>query len=254
MPPIIHLSTLWSKFVQYVDSDRVPRRFGRVLPPGRGGPLERPARKLVDRPARVLLEPVITPALRAAVAQARPSARLIRGVVLEVALRRRPAAPGPGAGRVPDLGQMPQPAPGIMTPGLEPVIAVLRGDRIEADQQVRPGSGGAQSPGPSFGGGGEREPGPVAGAGSGAFPVALGFGPGAAVPDGVSLPVGHRHAPRRLEVAGGRNGQVAGQPWVDGPDPGDLTGPVGQPGGRRQRHGQRNPPGAAATEWPGREY
>src|SRR5512133_1547813 len=126
-----------------------------------GGPAERPVGKLVDRPARVLLEPVITPTLRAAVAQARPSARLIRGVVLEVALRRRPAAPGPGAGRVQDLGQVPQPAPGIMTPDLEPVIAVLRGDRIEADQQVRPAPGDAQPPGPWSGGGGEREPGPV---------------------------------------------------------------------------------------------
>src|SRR6266704_3184462 len=197
-----------------MDSDRVSRWLGRVLPPGRGGPAERPVGTLVDRPARVLLEPVITPALRAAVAQARPSVRLIRGVVLEVALRRRPAAPGPGAGRVPDLGQMPQPAPGVMTPGLEPVIAVLRGDRIEADQQVRPAPGDAQPPGPLSGGGCEREPGPVPGAGSGAFPVALGFGPGAAVADGVSLPVGHRHAPRRRRVAGGRGGQVAGQPGV----------------------------------------
>src|SRR5689334_6557140 len=199
--PIIHLSTLWSKSVQYVDSDRVSRWFGRVLPPGRGGPAERPVGKLVDRPARVLLEPVITPTLRTAVAHTGPSACFVRGVVLEVALRRRPAAPRSGAGRVPDLGQMPQPAPGIMTPGLEPVIAVLRGDRIEADQQVRPAHGDAQPPGPSFGGGCEREPGAVPAAGSGAFPVALGFGPGAAVADGVSLPVGHRHAPRRRGVA-----------------------------------------------------
>src|SRR5262249_49963352 len=149
--PIIPLSTLWSKSVQYVDSDRVPRRFGRVLPPGRGGPPERPAGKLVDRPAGVLLEPVITPTLRAAVAHTGPSACFVRDVVLEIARRRRPSAARPGAGRVPDLGQMPQPAPGIMTPGLEPVIAVLRGDRVEADQQVRPASGDAQPPGPFFG-------------------------------------------------------------------------------------------------------
>src|SRR6185436_19367703 len=63
--------------------------FGGVLPPARRGPAERPVGKLVHRPARVLLEPVITPTLRAAVAQARPSAGLIRGVVLEVAPRRR---------------------------------------------------------------------------------------------------------------------------------------------------------------------
>src|SRR5689334_8892967 len=58
----------------------VSRRFGGVLPAGRGGPAERPVRKLVDRPARVLLEPVIAPALRARVTQARPAARLIRRV------------------------------------------------------------------------------------------------------------------------------------------------------------------------------
>src|SRR6185312_11940985 len=118
--PIIHLSTLWSKSVHYVDSDRVSRWFGRVPPPGRSGPAERPVGKLVDRPARVLLEPVITPALRVAVAHAGTSACFVRGVVLEVALDGGPATPRSGAGRVPDLGQMPQPAPGIMTPGLEP--------------------------------------------------------------------------------------------------------------------------------------
>ena len=55
------------------------------------------------------------PALWAAVAQAGPPARLVGGVVLVVASCRRPAAPGSGAGRVPDLGQVPQLAPGIMT-------------------------------------------------------------------------------------------------------------------------------------------
>src|SRR6185312_6327100 len=97
--PIIRLSTLWSKSVHYMDSDRVPRWFGRVLPPGRSGPAERPVGKLVDRPARVLLEPVITPALRAAVAHTGPSACFVRGVVLEVAMCGRPSAPGPGARR-----------------------------------------------------------------------------------------------------------------------------------------------------------
>src|SRR6266550_4088180 len=100
--PIIHLSILWSKSVQHVDLDRVSRWFGRVLPPGRSGPAERPVGKLVDRPARV-----------------------------------------------------------------------LRGDRIEADQQVRPAPGDAQPPGPSLGGGCKREPGPVPAAGSSAFAVAL---------------------------------------------------------------------------------
>src|SRR6185369_11718682 len=113
----------------------------------------------------VLLEPVITPALRVAVAHAGTSACFVRGVVLEVALGGGPATPRSGAGRVPDLGQMPQPAPGIMTPGLEPVIAVLRGDRIEADQQVRPAPGDAQPPSPSSGvnanPGPSRVPGPA---------------------------------------------------------------------------------------------
>src|SRR5690349_19569511 len=168
MPPSSTLSTLWSKCVQYVDSNRIPRRFGRVLPPGRGGPAECPVGKLVDRPAGVLLEPVITPALRVAVAHTGPSARFIRGVVLEVALRRWPAAPGSGAGRVPDLGQVPQLDPGIMALGLEPVIALLRGDRIEGDQQIRPVAGNAEPPGPLSGRRHEREPRPVPGAGSGA--------------------------------------------------------------------------------------
>src|SRR5436309_8356246 len=92
---------------------RVPGRFGRVLPPGRGGPAERAVGKLVDRPARILLEPVITPTLRAAITEARPATRLVGGVVVEVALGSRPAAPGAGAGRVPDLGHMPQLDPGI---------------------------------------------------------------------------------------------------------------------------------------------
>src|SRR5689334_22954212 len=80
------------KCVHYVDSDRVPGRFGGVLPAGRGGPLERPVGELVDPPPRVLLEPVITAALGAAVAQAGSAARLVRGVVLEVALPGWPAA------------------------------------------------------------------------------------------------------------------------------------------------------------------
>src|SRR5690349_24390303 len=125
MAPSSPLSILWSKCVQYMDSDGVLRRFGGVLPPGRGRPAERPVGELVHVPARVLLEPVVAPALRARVAQARAPARLVRGVVLEIAVRRRAAAPGPGAGRVPHLGQVPQPDPGIMALGLEPVVAPL---------------------------------------------------------------------------------------------------------------------------------
>src|SRR6185369_14319326 len=134
------VSTPWSKCVQHVDSDRIARRLGAVLAAGWGGPAERPVGELVHVPARVLLEPVIAPALRARVTQARPAARLVRRVVLEIAVRRRAAAPGPGAGRVPHLGQVPQLDPGIMARGLEPVIAPRGIDRVEPDQQVRPGS------------------------------------------------------------------------------------------------------------------
>src|SRR5690348_16471388 len=208
------LSTLWSKCVQYVDSDWIPRRFGGVLPAGRGGPAERPVRKLVDRPARVLLEPVIAPALRARVTQARPTARLIRRVVLEIAVRRRAAAPRPGAGRVPDLGQVPQLDPGIMALGLEPVIAPLGVDRVEPDQQIRPGSRNAQPPGPGFGRGREGESRSV----PGPFPMTSGFRPGTAMGDGVALPVGHGHAPRRARAGGSGVRQVPGQPRVDRPE------------------------------------
>src|SRR6185312_3781319 len=126
---------------------RVPGRFGDVLPPGRGDPAERPVGKLVDRPPGVLLEPVVASTFRAAITQARSSARLVRGVVLEVALSGGPAAARSGASRVPDPGQVPELDPGIMALGLEPVIALLRGDRIESDQQVRAASGDAKSPG-----------------------------------------------------------------------------------------------------------
>src|SRR6185437_421942 len=72
--------------------------------------------------------------------------------------------------------------------GLVPVIAVLGAERVEADSQVRPISGGAKQPGavtarrPVLIRGGERVP---------RRPRAfLTLGTGASVPDGVSLPVG----------------------------------------------------------------
>src|SRR5207245_2829047 len=43
------------------------------------------------------------------------------------------------------------------------------------------------------------------------LPAVPGFGPGAAVADGVSLLVGDRDAPRRLRVPGSSRGQLAGQ-------------------------------------------
>src|SRR5437016_379859 len=73
---------------------------------------------------------------------------------------------------------------------------MARIDGVELDQQVRPASGAAQAPGPWFGRGCEGESRPVPGRRSGSFPVALGFGPGTAVPDGVPLLVGYGHAPR----------------------------------------------------------
>src|SRR5690242_19096990 len=64
--------------------DRIPRRFGRVLPAGRGDPPERPVGQLLHLPLGVLLEAMVVTALRAGVAQARPSACLIGSVVVLV--------------------------------------------------------------------------------------------------------------------------------------------------------------------------
>ncbi len=95
--------------------DGVAGGFGVVAASGRCGPAEGPVGELVHLPPGVLLEPMIMTALRAGVAQAGPAARFIRGVVLQVALGGRPAADRAGAGGVPDLGQVPQLDPGIMT-------------------------------------------------------------------------------------------------------------------------------------------
>ena len=119
---------------------RVPVRFGGVLPPGRGGPADSPVGKLVYLPAGILLETMITPTLWTAVAQARPPARLVRGVVLEITLCGWSAAARSGARRVPDLGQVPELDPGIMALGLEPVVAFPGIDRVEPNQQIRSGS------------------------------------------------------------------------------------------------------------------
>src|SRR5437868_6232043 len=70
--------------IRPVQSYGIPGGFGGVPATGRGGPPERAVGELVDCPARVLLEPMVLPALRAAVTQARPAACLVRGVVLEV--------------------------------------------------------------------------------------------------------------------------------------------------------------------------
>ena len=177
----------------------------------------------------MLLQPVVVQALRAAITQAGPPARLVRGVVLEVALGGGPPADRAGAGGVPDLGQVPQPDPADHGPGLSCRCSQSPGStRVSsATIQVRPGSRGAQPPGavvrraarPGRAGvNGRREPGPARRPGSGSFPVALGFGPGAAVPDGVPVLVGDGHAPGRRRVLRGGGGQVAGQPRVDRAD------------------------------------
>src|SRR5206468_12767497 len=92
-------------------------------------------------------------ALRAGVAEARPAARLIRRVVLDVALGSRPPADGAGAGRVPDLGQVPQLDPRIMAFSLEPVLTRIGGDRVDGQDQVRAVSRGGQPPGAITAGG-----------------------------------------------------------------------------------------------------
>src|SRR6516165_9289819 len=101
---------------------------------------------------------MVMPAFGPAITQAGPPARLVRGVVLEVALGGGPPADGAGAGGVPDLGQVPQ---------------------LHAGRSVPPGRG-------------EAEPGPARRrSGTGACPVAPGFRAGAAVADGVAVLVGH---------------------------------------------------------------
>src|SRR5690348_8114872 len=168
-------------------------------------------------------------ALWAAITEAGSSTRFVGRVVLEVASAGRSPADRAGTGGMPDLGQMLQLGARIMAAAFKPVVAVLGGQRVEGDQQVRPVPGGVQPPGtvaagrpvPAGRGEGEsRRP------WSGALPVVLGFGTCAAVPDRVAVLVGHGHAPRALGVGRRGSGQVAGQPGVDGAEPGELARPV----------------------------
>src|SRR5713101_3335065 len=112
---------------------------------------------------------------------------------------------------MPDLAQVPQLDPGVVALGLEPVVTILGGDRVKRDDQAGPVCPGSQPPGavsagrPVRAGGREGEseakghdPGGAAGparriatvrrpgfaAFRPLFAVTLGFGPGAAVPDG----------------------------------------------------------------------
>src|SRR6185437_1742211 len=170
---------------------------------GWGGPAEGSVGELVDGPSGLLLEPVVMTTLRTPVAQAGPSACLVRGVVLEVALGGGPPADRAGAGGVPDLGQVPEPGPGVVAAGLVLVPARVGVQGVDRDGQVRPAARDAQPPGavaagrPVPAGRGEAEPGPGPARRPRArpLPVVPGFGPGAAVPDGVAVLVGDRHAP-----------------------------------------------------------
>src|SRR5690349_12736415 len=162
---------------------------------------------------------MVMAAFGAGVAETGAAACFVRDVVLVVALGGGAPADGAGAGGVPDLGQVPEPGPGIVTFGLESVVARVGGDRVDGDDEVRAGAGGAQPPGAISAagrsvaaGGGEGEP---RRAGAGALPVVLGFGPGAAVGDGVALVVGDGQAPGGPGVGCGGGGQIAGQPGVD---------------------------------------
>ena len=197
--------------------------------------------------------------LRAAITQARPAARFVGGVVLEVSLGGGPAADRAGAGGVPDLGQVPELDPGVVAFGFVLVVAGVGGDRVDGDDQVRAVSRGGQPPGsvpagrPVPAGRGEGEPGLSRRAGACAVPLVLGFGPGAAVGDGVPLVVGDGQAPRGLRVRRGGGGQVAGQPRVDRAEAAELAGPVRQAGQGGQRDGQRDPPGEPGRgrpRWP----
>jgi hypothetical protein len=180
--------------------------------------------------------------LRAAITQARSSARFVGRVVLEVALAGGSPADRAGTSGVPDLGQVSELDAWIVAPAFKPVVAILGGQRVEGDQQVRPIPGGVQPPGAVAA---RRRPVP-AGRGEGeprrswpcAFPVVLGFGTCAAVPDSVAMLVGHGHAPRALRVGRGGSGQVAGQPGIDGAEPGQFARPSGQTSQGGQRDGQ----------------
>src|SRR5580658_5729642 len=174
--------------------DWIPGRLGDVLPSGRCCPPEVSARELLGVPPRVLLHPVVGPALRPAIAQARPAAGLIRNVMLEIASGRGPPAARPGTPRVPDLGQVAEHHPGIMAPGLPPVITLPGRQRPDLDQHL-PLPGG-EPPGAVPAGvanGGKGKPGSARWIMSVLFPPSR--GPGAAMADRVPVLVGDGDAP-----------------------------------------------------------
>src|SRR5262249_21370309 len=109
-------------------SYRVSGRLGGVLAAGWGGPAECSVGKLVRFPVGVLFEPVVVPAFRIRVTQARPAACLIWRVVLVVALAGRPSADRAGAGGVPDLGEVPEPGARVVAFGFVLVVAAVNGE------------------------------------------------------------------------------------------------------------------------------
>ncbi len=196
-------------------------------------------------------------AFRAAIAQARPAAGFVGDVVLEVALAGGPAADRAGAGRVADLGQVPQLDPGIVALGLEPVIAVLGRKRVQGDEQVRSVSRNAQLPGAVSAGGPSWLVAVKSNPGPSRFPVPPGgpgparlrwfLGPGRAQPCPMACPswsvtVTH-HVDRGLRAAAAARSRARA----------GSTGPIpGSPRAARlvlhggQRHGQGHPRGEPA--------
>ena len=127
---------------------RVAGGFGGADAAGRGGPPEGAVGELIRFPSRILFEPVVAAAFRTAITQARSPARLVRDIMLEIAGGSRSAADRAGAGGVPDLGQVPQLDAGVVTLGLEPVVAVLGGNGVEGDHEVWSFSSDPQPPDP----------------------------------------------------------------------------------------------------------
>ena len=207
-------------------------------------------------------------ALRIPITHTRTATGLIWDVMFEITSGRGSSAARSGTPRVPDLGQVPEHDPGIMAPGLPPVITVPGGQRPDLDQHLLPPGGEPPRPVPAgrsgvIGAGGEGEP----WAARRVVPVwfASSRGPGAAVPDRMPVLVGDRHAPGRAGVTGRSRGQVSGQIGVDRPDPAQLCRPVRAPGEGGLGDGQGDPcpanpggiipasgpPGAGAGFWAG---
>jgi len=83
-----------------------------------------------------------------AVAQTRSAACLVRDVMFEITIASRSAAGRSGTDGVPDLAQVPQLDSGFVAPGLEAMVAVMGGDRIQGDQQISRSAGSGVQPCP----------------------------------------------------------------------------------------------------------